>query len=102
MGAMSGEARQSITALALVLALTGVAPARAETTGTAPSPTSTDPAVKDLAAQMTPAIMKSVPNIIERAETAITALPQPRDPASLSESERHKVSHLLRTDIVRR
>jgi hypothetical protein len=51
---------------------------------------------------MTPAIMKSVPAIMDRAEKAIAALPQPRDPASLSESERRKVAHLLRTDIVRR
>jgi hypothetical protein len=62
----------------------------------------TDPAVKNLAAQMTPAIMKSVPSIMEKAQSAIAALPQPRDPASLSESERKKVAHLLRTDIARR
>jgi len=62
----------------------------------------TDPAVKGLAAQMTPAIMKSVPSIMEQAQQAIAALPQPRDPDSLSESERRKVAHLLRTDIVRR
>jgi len=62
----------------------------------------TDPAVKGLAAQMTPAIMKSVPSIMEKAQQAIAALPQPRDPDSLSESERRKVAHLLRTDIVRR
>jgi hypothetical protein len=62
----------------------------------------TDPAVKGLAAQMTPAIIKSVPSIMEKAQEAIAALPQPRDPASLSESERKKVAHLLRTDLVRR
>ncbi len=62
----------------------------------------TDPAVKGLAAQMTPAIMHAMPDIMDKAQREIAALPQPRDPATLSESERKKVAHLLRTDIARR
>jgi hypothetical protein len=62
----------------------------------------TDPAVKGLTAQVMPAIMHAMPAIMEKAQAAVAALPQPRDPATLTESERRRVARLLRIDLVGR
>lgn len=58
----------------------------------------TDPSVKALAAQVMPAVMHAMPKIMARAQNATAALPQPRDPSTLSDADRRRVARLLRMD----
>ena len=60
---------------------------------------SNDPAVRDFGTQVMQAVMGAMPKIMDGAKAAVASLPQPRDPASLSDSERRRIAQLLGIDL---